>query len=204
MGPTGNAPIYAAIVTGTAALLGVLIGGLLQHFFSECELERKKTQALNVVTLFVAEILAVLNEFDSEKSLHKVHALSLIMPKFLQEQLNILNTTISVFDPQMAVDLLWVKQACANVNSYLGEAKKISKTNQIDINIGPILSMALVDVKAAIKYSKRILLRGYNAAGRKSRAELFKKESLQEFFEEKCAERNFFIKALIKHGLKKI
>ncbi len=204
MGATGNGPIYAAIVTGTAALLGVLIGGLLQYFFSERELERKKAQALNVVTFFIAEILAVLNEFNSEQGLEGVLALSLRMPKFLQEQLGILNTAISEFDPEMAIDLLWVKQACTNVDAYLAEARKLGKTNQLHKNIGPILGMALVDVKAAIKYSKRILIRGYNAADRKTRAELFKKESLQEFFGEKCAERNRFIKGLIKHGLKKI
>jgi hypothetical protein len=202
---TGVAPIYAAIITGTAALVGVLIGGLLQYFLSERQYERKRTQSLkNAASLFIAEILPVLNEFSDEKNMYKILALNLRMPKFLQEQLGILYTAVSEFDPKMAIDILWTRQACANVDSYLEEAKTISKTSQLDPKIPPVLGMALVDVNNAIKYAKQIVIRRYNSGGRKARTELFSCESFQAVFAEKSSKRGPIIKLLMKYGLKRI
>jgi hypothetical protein len=200
----GTAPIYAAIITGTAALVGVLIGGLLQYFLSERQYERKRTQSLNTASLFIAEILSVFNEFSDEENMYKILALNIRMPKFLQEQLGTLYTAVSEFDPKMAIDILWTRQACANVDSYLEEAKTISKTNRLDPNIPPILEMALVDVKNATKYAKQIVVRGYNSGGRKTRTELFSCESFQTVFAERSSKRGPVIKLLMKYGLKNI
>lgn len=92
---TSNAPIYAAIVTGTAALRGVLIGGLLQYIFFKRELSRKRSQAVNAATLFIGELLCVFNEFNNKERLHGINSLGLSMPLFLQEQLSVLNTSVS-------------------------------------------------------------------------------------------------------------
>jgi hypothetical protein len=201
---TSNAPIYAAIVTGTAALLGVLIGGLLQYFFSKRELKRKRLQAIYAVTLFIIEIIGVLNEFADEGAMYDMYALSTKLPKFLQDQLNILNSTMAEFEPQIAVDLLWVKQASLNVDAYLDQAWKMGKKDRFDKNIGPVLGMARVDVRTAIKYSKQVLIRGYNTSSWKGRLELRKKETVEQCISEKCLEKNWLARHMIIWGVRKI
>ncbi|GEM_PF-6945941 len=204
MASTNNTSVDAAIITGIAALLGVIIGGVLQHIFYKCELNRKRDQAINLVGFFIIEVLNVLYEFNSKKNISNIHALSIKMPMFLQEQLDLLNSTISEYDAKIAVNILWLKQTCINIDTHLDRAKNIAQDNNDYKKIDENLNMALADVKYGIKVSYFILHHCFNNSKRKIRVELLKQNFGQKFFEEYCAKKNRFVNLLIKYGFKKI
>lgn len=201
---SANAPIYAAIVTAIAALLGVLIGGFLQYFISERQYRRKRTKVLKIVALFISEISSVLHEFNDENKLYIILEINAKLPSFMEHQLGILHSDISEFDPQIAIYILWIRQASTNVNSYLKQMRKLMSEDQTHRSLPHLLQMALVDIKSAIEFSNKVLIRSFNVSDRGTRAALLQTSSFQQLYNDKMSGKGSFAKGLIKLGLRQI
>ena len=112
----------AALITAISTIIGVVVGASLQSLHTTAEFRRKRSAAIVACAATLLEVRRIYTQQLGPEYLRLLWDSGERIPNFVQPQLDTVIKSLSEYEPFLVANVLWLKQAAANVDQSIASA----------------------------------------------------------------------------------
>lgn len=179
-----DAKIAAAIIGATSALIGVIIGGIIQSYLKDKEIRREKKVAEGAIALYLCQLRLLLENFADKNVTYKSFTLGITVNKNNFSEIDKIIDLSQKHDPYVLVKLFYSRQRLHNINAYTKSYKEKGDDSQSMKDKEVIVEWINIDAKNGLSEVDNMIKHTFNNAEDESKKYLVSNPDFKHFLEE--------------------
>ncbi|UTZ42778.1 hypothetical protein [Vibrio campbellii] len=178
-----DARIQAALIAAICALLGVVIGGVIQVYLKDREISREKEVAEGAVCIYLCKLREFFSEFSVEQKTYQSLALGISVNDYNFKEIDKIIELIEKHDAFLVVKLFEIRQRLGNIRIYVSKYHELVEADQLDKKIDSVINNINIDARGGMTDIDVCIKHAFYRSEPQTRDYLLKNEDFNEFLD---------------------